>query len=187
MFIAVDRVTRPARLLEPEYPYMSLSDALFPQRRLFANDPLTSLVERVAANTDWWSPRVEFHQPRWWTKLIGTPDVDVWLLTWLTDQTTEFHDHGASRAAFTVVQGRLTEYRAEARGEARATVHGPGAVSIVQPREIHDVVNLETEAAISIHAYSPPLRSMTYYSADEIGLSPTHTELYPKLDRPWSP
>ena len=34
---------------------------------------------------------------------------------------------------------------------------------------IHDVTGSGVEPAVSIHAYSPPLRQMTYYSRDRRG------------------
>ena len=50
---------------------------------------------------------------------------------------------------------------------------------------VHTVWNDGPAAATSIHAYSPPLHSMTYYTRDlSTGLHPTHVELVPKTAVP---
>jgi quercetin dioxygenase-like cupin family protein len=136
---------------------------------------LVDLVRRHAEASDLWLPRVRFSADRrWWTRLHGDEVSDVWLLTWLQDQTTELHDHGGSTAAFTVVQGALEEVRIEA-GELSATALTPGRTQWVAPGVVHDVRNVASLPAVSIHAYSPPLTSMTYYRQDEDVLVPTHT------------
>ena len=111
---------------------------------------------------------------RWWTQLHGDDSHDVWLLSWLQDQTTELHDHGGSTAAFTVVQGALEEVRADAGDLARTHLR-PGVIQWVAPGVVHDVRNVRSLPAVSIHAYSPPLASMTYYRQDGSALTPVRT------------
>jgi predicted metal-dependent enzyme (double-stranded beta helix superfamily) len=89
------------------------------------------------------------------------------LLTWLPSQGTELHDHGGSAGAFIVVAGELTELLPR--------THANGAVSLVArrrrsmsttafgPQHVHDVVNRGRQPAVSVHAYSPPLRAMRFY------------------------
>ena len=45
------------------------------------------------------------------------------------------------------------------------------------PRHIHDVVNTGAAPAVSVHAYSPPLRSMTYYATGAYGVRKVRTVL----------
>ncbi|MDX6257786.1 MAG: hypothetical protein QOJ11_4120 [Frankiales bacterium] len=136
---------------------------------------LVDLVRGYAEDTDEWLPLVRFSaDSRWWTRLHTDVDADVWLLTWLRDQTTELHDHGDSTAAFTVVQGALEEVRFDA-GRLSPTELRPGRTQWVAPGIVHDVRNVASLPAISIHAYSPPLASMTYYRQDGSALTPTHT------------
>ncbi len=136
---------------------------------------LVELVRSYAADTELWQPRVRFSaESRWWTRLHTDGDADVWLLSWMQDQTTELHDHGGSTAAFTVVQGALEEVRIDA-GQLTATVLRPGRTQWVAPGIVHDVRNVHAKPAVSIHAYSPPLSSMTYYRQDGATLVPTHT------------
>jgi quercetin dioxygenase-like cupin family protein len=150
-------------------------DTLSPLGRRLDLPELVELVRGYADAPDLWLPRVHFSaDSRWWTRLHGDDDSDVWLLTWLQDQTTELHDHGGSTAAFTVVQGALEEVRLEA-GELSATDLRPGRTQWVAPGVVHDVRNVRDVPTVSIHAYSPPLTSMTYYRKDGAGLVPTHT------------
>jgi quercetin dioxygenase-like cupin family protein len=95
-------------------------------------------------------------------------------LTWLPGQATDLHDHGDSAAAFTVVRGRLEEVRAQRDGLVESTVHQQGAVAWVPVGAVHDVGAVDVPA-VSIHAYSPPLRWMTYFDVEDDGrLTATH-------------
>jgi hypothetical protein len=124
-------------------------------------------------------PLVQFGtNERWWTRLRSDDDVEVWLLTWLTGTGTDFHDHGGSAAAFTVVEGTLSEVRASRQRDARtfSTLHS-GGTREVAPDVIHDVSNPSALPAVSIHAYSPPLQAMTFYDTAPTGLRVRHTAL----------
>ena len=48
---------------------------------------------------------------RWYRRLYADPFVDVWLISWATEQATELHDHAGSLGALTVVSGELQEQR----------------------------------------------------------------------------
>ena len=48
---------------------------------------------------------------RWFTRLHGDDELDVWLISWVPDRSTELHDHGGSLGALTVVSGALRETR----------------------------------------------------------------------------
>ena len=108
-------------------------------------------------------PYVEFDShERWHQRIYRDPRIDIWLISWLPTQGTEFHDHGGSSGAFTVLSGELSEAVPSATGvRDRRRVSG-SSVSF-GARYIHDVRNLGVEPAVSVHAYSPPLTSMTYY------------------------
>jgi mannose-6-phosphate isomerase-like protein (cupin superfamily) len=129
---------------------------------------LSLVVRRIAANPRLWKPAVRFGATdRYWTRLDGPEGVDVWLLTWLPSQGTDLHDHGDSAAAFAVVEGSLTEVRADPTlGVWSTTVRAP-AVRVVEPGVVHDVRNDHSAPAVSIHAYSPKLSRMTYYDLED--------------------
>ena len=48
---------------------------------------------------------------RWFTRLYGDDELDIWLISWVPDRSTEMHDHGGSLGALTVVSGTLRETR----------------------------------------------------------------------------
>jgi predicted metal-dependent enzyme (double-stranded beta helix superfamily) len=100
---------------------------------------------------------------RYWTRLAAPDGVDVWLLTWLPSQSTDLHDHGGSSAAFSVVEGALTEVRADRAGRLTSATLSAPAVRRVEPGVVHDVRNDLLEPAVSIHAYAPRLERMTFY------------------------
>lgn len=104
---------------------------------------------------------------RWHTRLHADEAVDVWLISWMTEQGTELHDHGGSRGAFTVVTGTLTEsVWASGNGRTVDLVRGAGQTVVFGERYVHDVVNTSQPTAVSVHAYSPPLALMHYYDVD---------------------
>jgi quercetin dioxygenase-like cupin family protein len=129
---------------------------------------LTCLVRAVAADTARWQSRLRLPgcDDRWWALLATSNDVDVWLLSWLPGQATDLHDHGSSAASFTVVRGQLSEIRVDPDGRATSYRRRPDSVTWLAPGVIHDVGGAGDEPAVSIHAYSPPLREMTYYARD---------------------
>lgn len=144
-----------ARTSHPIEPALSLAE-------------LTSVVRSAAADTRRWQPRL--HLPdgndRWWTLLSKHDHVDIWLLSWLPGQATDLHDHGPSAAAFTVVRGQLGELRLDRRGRATTYSRRPDSMIWLAPGLVHDVSGAGVEPTVSIHAYSPPLREMNYYTAD---------------------
>ena len=60
---------------------------------------------------------------RWFTRLHGDDELDVWLISWVPDRSTELHDHGGSLGALTVVSGALRETRWDGAGVAAPTAH----------------------------------------------------------------
>jgi mannose-6-phosphate isomerase-like protein (cupin superfamily) len=140
-------------------------------------DQLVNALEHVAGRTSEWCNIARFDPSgRWWRRLHGNDVADIWLLTWLTGQSTELHDHGGSSGAFLVVQGALTEVRAtnEPLGTT-STIVTPGRSVAIAPTTVHDVYNAGPAAAISLHAYSPPLSSMSFYAQHPSGLARLRT------------
>ncbi|HEY1322430.1 MAG TPA: cysteine dioxygenase family protein [Streptosporangiaceae bacterium] len=123
---------------------------------------LRGLVLDLAASPQRWLHLVRYDPGRrWYQRLLREEDREVWLLSWLPGQHTGFHDHGRSAGAFTIVQGRLRERAAPAgRPEATGATLVPGSVRSFGPNYIHDVANESPAAAVSVHAYSPPLTTM---------------------------
>lgn len=103
---------------------------------------------------------------RWHRRIYRDPRLDVWLISWLPEQGTQLHDHGGSSGSFTVLTGVLNE--AVFRGGMLSDhERRPGDTVGFAPGYVHDVRNLGDHPAVSVHAYSQPLTSMTYYDLDD--------------------
>ena len=132
---------------------------------------LADVVTTVARDPRLWREHVRFESgSRYWHRLATLPEADLWLLTWLPDQQTDLHDHGEAAAAFTVVSGTLEEVRVR-DGRRVSRELAPGEVSWVPAGAVHDVGNRGDAPAISIHAYSPSLREMTFWDLSDGRLS----------------
>ena len=106
---------------------------------------------------------------RWYTRLHGDDELDLWLISWVPDRSTEMHDHGGSLGALTVVSGALQETRWDG-GALRRRRLTAGDQAAFPLGWVHDVVRAldrDTSAPVgttlSVHAYSPPLTAMSYY------------------------
>jgi quercetin dioxygenase-like cupin family protein len=137
-------------------------------------DALVAIAQGLAQAEDLWRPHVS-HDPlsRTSVRLVATEAYEVWLLGWTDGQRVELHDHGGANAAFVVLEGILEEITLGFAGTTTKRLTS-GSVGTVPAGIIHDVVNTEPAAATSLHVYSNPLRTMTYY--DDAGVA-TYTEL----------
>jgi predicted metal-dependent enzyme (double-stranded beta helix superfamily) len=152
------------------------------------------LAAALAAASACWIDLVEYRAASRWTSLLPTADAaavldpslhpelteaQVWLLSWLPQQGTPVHDHGRSAGAFAVVRGTLTE-RAVAAGRTRiretADELTAGRVRHFGPHYVHQVINTQTEPAVSVHVYTPGLTWMNTYAIDGGALVRTGTE-----------
>ncbi len=96
-------------------------------------------------------------------------DVNAWLICWSEDQDTGFHDHDESAAAITVVSGMVREDRLTLAGPPRSRQLGAGETFTVPPVAIHRVLHAGVGPAVTIHAYSPPLRRTGAYRVGSDG------------------
>ncbi len=116
---------------------------------------------------------------RWFTRLHGDEELDVWLISWVPDRSTELHDHGGSLGALTVLSGSLRETRWDGH-KLRTRWLDAGDQAAFPLGWVHDVewaretVTVGSEASatpgaptLSVHAYSPPLAAMSYYDVTE--------------------
>jgi hypothetical protein len=152
------------------------------------------LTAALAAAAPRWLDLVEYRPDSRWTHLLAPetaasaldPDLhadlagaQVWLLSWLPEQGTPLHDHGTSAGAFAVVQGTLTEsvFAAGRSGVSESTSElTAGRVRHFGPHYVHQVTNIQTEPAISVHVYTPGLSWMNTYRIDGAALVRTGTE-----------
>ena len=73
---------------------------------------LRELVERIAADESAWRHLVR-HEPdqRTYDEVMRTDQVGVWVICWMDDHDTGFHDHDVSAVAVAVGAGAVREER----------------------------------------------------------------------------
>lgn len=138
--------------------------------RTLTTAELSRLVDDLAADSAVWEPLVRHGAERECALLSRSAHVEVWVISWSPGHDTGFHDHGASEAAVSVTRGRLLEERLTLTGPPALRALVPGPAAEVPRRHVHRVRHVGGPEAVSIHAYSPPLREMGAYGLGEDGL-----------------
>jgi len=155
------------------------------------NDVTSFLVERLPAGRDLDRPQlVEVatglgrerglwehlvrHDPdeRYFAQLYRDAHVDVWLICWLNQQDTGYHDHDISSGAVAVCDGVLAEDRFHFDGDAlreTSRERPAGSVFDFDAAHIHRMRHPGGGPATSVHVYSPALWRMGYYERDANG------------------
>ncbi|NNH73423.1 cysteine dioxygenase [Nocardia uniformis] len=131
-----------------------------------AEDVLTGRYDHVLPDSGLWPT-----ENRWAARLLADDEVDLWLISWVADKSTELHDHAGSLGALTVLSGGLSELRWNGRELRRRTLTAGDQASFPLGW-VHDVTRADDVEAgdlgplnptLSVHAYSPPLSAMSYY------------------------
>ena len=108
-------------------------------------------------------------------------------ICWRSGQRSPIHDHAQSTCGLRIMEGVCTEtvFESSPSGHIKATKStdcSAGHVCAAQDDEMHQVSNLQSEGndLVTLHIYSPPLKSMKTYSllnaATEI-YSPVNTDI----------
>jgi Cysteine dioxygenase type I len=112
-------------------------------------------------------------------------DLEIWAIHWPKDQALQLHDHGGSSGAIWVMEGSLEEHYVTAeRSLARRSIVVGGGIAFGR-HYVHDVVNVDDAVATSVHAYSPPMASMTFYRHTRSGPVAERAEY--RADPSWAP
>ena len=100
-----------------------------------------------------------------YARLFRTQAVEAWVIAWASSTYLGLHDHGGSRAEYHVVAGTL--YEASTALSTRAPlITRPlqaGARRSLGSSHVHELWNPSPNPALSVHAYSPPLHSLSFY------------------------
>jgi len=168
---------------------------------LFVTPPSTQVPEadeadvaqfRAEGRASWWTPEKLLDRVRWMAEEVGpydgllplierryrllerTADYELWVIYWPEGPGLSLHDHGGSAGAFHVIGGALEETGTTRRGLRlrRRRLEG-GQGRSFGPEHVHGIINPHAAPATSVHAYSPPLTSMTFYSKLPTGLVAT--------------
>ncbi len=115
-------------------------------------------------------------QDRAYRRLLLTEAYEAWLIAWAAGGELDLHDHGGSTGAVVVVEGSLVEtYTDRGRpGPLRTSQIRAGQTLAIGATRVHGVWNPGPADALSVHVYSPPLTTMTFY--DPRRLTPLRTE-----------
>jgi mannose-6-phosphate isomerase-like protein (cupin superfamily) len=125
---------------------------------------LRRFATSLAASEELWGHLVRHsRETRIYEQIWDTGDVNAWLICWSEDQDTGFHDHDDSAAAIRVIEGHVREERLRVGAAPSSRVIGAGSTFSVPPSAIHRVLHAGSRPAVTIHAYSPPLRRTGAY------------------------
>jgi predicted metal-dependent enzyme (double-stranded beta helix superfamily) len=140
---------------------------------------------RLAADPSSWRHLVrhDAHQ-RTYAQVVLDRQIGVWLICWMDDHDTGFHDHDVSSGAVAVVEGLLREERLRVGPQPASRVYSPAEVFDFRASDIHRMSHAGGGPAISLHAYSPPLNRMGAYAVDEMGVLTRSSISYEEELRP---
>jgi quercetin dioxygenase-like cupin family protein len=98
---------------------------------------------------------------RRWVPLAATEAYSAWVIAWPAGSGLGLHDHDGSTAAVHVVAGALRE-RFVLDDKLAVRWLDRGDTVLLPGDHRHEVVNVGTTEAISVHVYSPPLVDLTF-------------------------
>ena len=125
-------------------------------------------------------------EQREYVELRRDDDVAVWLICWMDEHDTGFHDHDLSSGAVAVADGAVAEDRLALGGPPVTRVAEAGESFHFTAADIHRVRHIGDQPAVTIHAYSPPLWRMGAYEILDGGELRRHSLSYAEELRPLS-
>jgi hypothetical protein len=146
---------------------------------------LRELALGLAGHPELWRHLVR-HEPdaRTYEELAYDDHVAVWLICWMNDHDTGFHDHDRSAGGLAVASGRIREERLALGASPITREFGAGEAFDFSSSDIHRVQHAGTVPAVTIHAYSPPLSRMGAYETAPSGELQRHSISYVEELRP---
>lgn len=100
---------------------------------------------------------------RGYAEIWSDEHVNAWAIRWSDDADTGFHDHDIAAAGIAVIEGLVVEERLALAGPPIARRFGRGASFHLPASAIHRVRHGGGGPALTVHAYSPPLRVQGVY------------------------
>jgi predicted metal-dependent enzyme (double-stranded beta helix superfamily) len=148
---------------------------------------LEDLVRDLMARPERWAEHVAHDPERRRYELLHRDErVAIWLICWMDDHDTGFHDHDLSAGAVGVVAGAVREDRLVLGGGTVSRVAAQGESFTFAASDIHRVLHAGDAPAVTIHAYSPPLWRMGAYEVGGSGELRRHSVSYAEELRPLS-
>ena len=147
-----------------------------PAGRALDGVELERFVTELADRPELWIELIR-HDPsqRSYEELICEEHLTAWLICWMDDHDTGFHDHDLSSGAVAVVSGSVREERLTIDGAPRDRRFKAGESFHFSAADIHRVRHAGSDPAVTLHVYSPPLLRMGAYVIGEDGVLARHT------------
>jgi hypothetical protein len=146
---------------------------------------LEDFVGELADRPELWIDLVKHDSTqRVYEELISDEHVTAWLICWMDDHDTGFHDHDVSSGAVAVVSGAVREERLAIDGPPRRRTLPAGESFHFSAADIHRVQHAGEDPAVTIHVYSPPLLRMGAYVVGDDGVLARHPMSYEEELRP---
>jgi predicted metal-dependent enzyme (double-stranded beta helix superfamily) len=146
-----------------------------PRGRDLSGPELEAFVGELAERPELWIDLVRHDSSqRLYEELFSDDHVTAWLICWMDDQDTGFHDHDVSSGAVAVVSGAVREQRLRIDGAPHDRGFAAGQTFHFSPADIHRVLHAGSAPAVTLHVYSPPLARMGAYVVDEQGVLARH-------------
>jgi predicted metal-dependent enzyme (double-stranded beta helix superfamily) len=156
-----------------------------PRGRDLSGPELQQFVSELADRPELWIEFVKHDATqRVYEELLSDEHVTAWLICWMNDHDTGFHDHDISAGAVAVVSGAVREERLAIDGPPRNSVYQAGASFHFSPADIHRVRHAGGDPAVTLHVYSPPLLRMGAYEIGDDGVLERHPMSYLEELRP---
>jgi Cysteine dioxygenase type I len=131
---------------------------------------LESFVSDLARCPELWIDLVKHDRTqRVYEELFSDNHVTAWLICWMENHDTGFHDHDISSGAVAVVSGGVREERLTLDGPPTDAVFKTGESFHFSATDIHRVRHTGDTPTVTLHAYSPPLLNMGAYTIGDGG------------------
>jgi predicted metal-dependent enzyme (double-stranded beta helix superfamily) len=157
----------------PASPIASLAR---PRGRDLSGPELQSFVAELADRPELWIHLVKHDaSQRLYEELLSDDHLTAWLICWMNDHDTGFHDHDRSAGAVAIVGGRVREERLAIGGPPRNRAFAAGESFHFSPADIHRVRHAGADPAVTLHVYSPPLQRMGAYVIAADGVLARHS------------
>jgi hypothetical protein len=158
-----------------------------PRGRDLSGPELEAFVSELADRPELWIDLVKHDSTqRVYEELLSDRHLTAWLICWMDEHDTGFHDHDVSAGAVAVVSGAVREERLAIDGPTRNGVYRAGGSFHFTAADIHRVSHAGSDPAVTLHVYSPPLLRMGAYVIGEDGVLARHPMSYEEELRPRS-
>ena len=185
---AAGTIATPPRAAVRSIPLAPLSGVPRPLGRDLSGAELDAFVRELADRPELWIELVKHDATqRHYEELLSDDHLTAWLICWMDDHDTGFHDHDVSAGAVAVVGGAVREQRLVIDGAPRDRSFSAGDSFHFSATDIHRVRHAGSEPAVTLHVYSPPLERMGAYEIGTDGVLARHTMSYREELRPLAP